>query len=264
MLIDSHCHLDLPEFEGELSGVLERAKLNRISHLVTICTKLEEFSSVLEIAENTEAVFCSVGVHPHNVDSHKSATKERLIDLAEHKSVIGFGETGLDFFYERSSRSAQEDSFRTHIEASRSAGLPVIVHTRDADEKTIKILKEEFQKGPFTGVIHCFSAGASLAEAAIELGLYISISGIITFKSAEVLRQVVKNIPLENLLLETDAPYLAPVPNRGKRNEPAFISYTAKKLAELKSIEVKELEVITSENFFSLFTKASPQFSKCL
>jgi len=255
MFIDSHCHLNFPEFKTDLNTTIERAKDIGIDTMVTICTKLEEFSEVLAIAEANDQVFCSVGVHPHHVEECEQATFENLLKLANSKCVIGFGETGLDFYYQNSSRLSQETSFRAHIAASRSSGFPVIVHSRNADEDTIRILRDEYRIGPFSGVIHCFSSGLELANVAIELGFYISISGIITFKTADILRDIVSFLPIERLLIETDSPYLAPVPNRGKRNEPAFVLHIAKKVAELKKVELFELGRITSENFHQLFKR---------
>lgn len=256
MLVDSHCHLDFPDFENELDGVLARAQNAGIGYMLTICTRLEKFAPILELARRHNNMSCSVGVHPHNVGDGTEASVDELLRLAGDANVIGFGETGLDFFYDHSPRDIQERSFRTHIAASRQANLPVIVHTRDADADMVRILRDEYEKGAFPGLIHCFSSGPELAEAVLDMGFYISVSGIITFKTADELRETVSNVPLERILVETDAPYLAPVPKRGKRNEPAFTAYTAARVAELKGVSDEVLAEITTENFFRLFSKA--------
>ena len=256
MLVDSHCHLNYPDFEKDLEATLERASESGVLDLLTICTKIEEFPSILSLTKKYENIFCSVGVHPHNVETCQKVRRDCLLKLSENCSVIGFGETGFDFYYENSSRLSQEVSFRAHIEASRDAGLPVIVHTRDAEQDTIRVIREEYERGPFLGVIHCFSSSLEFAQEALSLGFYISISGIVTFKNADVLRETISKIPLNRLLLETDAPYHAPVPKRGKRNEPAFVNYIAEKVAEIQKIETDHLIQVTRENFFTLFSKA--------
>ena len=224
--------------------------------MLSIGTRLDQFDRVRAIAERHDNVWCSVGVHPHEAKEEGQRTPDRLIEAARHAKVIGIGETGLDFYYEHSPRPEQAESFRAHIAAARETGLPLIVHTRDADAETGEILEDEYGKGAFTGLIHCFSAGPEIARRALGLGMYISISGIVTFKAAEALRTTVKDIPIERLLVETDAPYLAPVPKRGKTNEPAFVAHTAAKVAELKGISMAELEAATTDNFFRLFAKA--------
>ena len=256
-LVDSHCHLDFKDFTDELDDVVKRAENAGISTLVTISTQLATFDKVLEIAERFDNIFCSVGVHPHEADQEASVTAEQLIELARHPKVVGIGETGLDYYYDHSDRETQRACFRQHIIAARETGLPLIVHARDADEDMQEILRDEAGKGAFPGLIHCFTSTEAVAQCALELGMYISISGIITFNSAKDLRQVVANVPLDRLLVETDAPYLAPVPRRGKRNEPAFVIHTAEKLAEIKNVSPQELADITSDNFFKLFSKAS-------
>ena len=258
MLVDSHCHMDFPEFSDELDLVVARAGEVGVLHMLTICTQVTKFQQVREVAGRFDNIWCSVGVHPHNVESEPETSSEDLMALADVPKVIAFGETGLDFYYEHSPREQQERSFRAHINASRLLGLPVIVHSRDADEDMIRVLRDEYARGPFPGVIHCFSSGREMAATALELGLYISISGIITFKTAEELRDIVKTVPLERLLVETDSPYLAPVPKRGKRNEPAFTAYTAAKVAELKGVTKENLAARTTQNFFALFDKAIP------
>ena len=256
MLIDSHCHLDFPELAADEAGVLARAGSAGVAGLLTIGTRLDQFDRVRAIAERHANVWCSVGVHPHEAKEEGQRTPDRLLEATRHPKVVGIGETGLDFYYEHSPRAEQAESFRAHIEAARQSGLPLIVHTRDADTETGDILEQEHAQGAFTGLIHCFSSGPEVARRALALGLYISISGIVTFKAAESLRTIVRDIPLERLLVETDAPYLAPVPKRGKTNEPAFVAHTAAKVAELKGVTVAELEAATTDNFFRLFTKA--------
>jgi len=252
MLVDSHCHLDYAE-PAERPEILARARRAGVRTLLTIGTKLAEFEMVRAIAEADPDIWCSVGVHPHEAAAEPDADAARLVALADHPKVVGIGESGLDFYYEHSPRERQAELFRAHAAASRETGLPLIVHTRDADPETIRILREE---RPPAGVIHCFSTGRALAEAALELGLYISLSGIVTFKNAEPLRAIARDLPLDRLLIETDAPYLAPVPLRGKRNEPAFIVHTANAVAALKGITAEALAQQTSDNFFRLFTKA--------
>ena len=261
MLIDSHCHLDFPELTSDESGVLARARTAGVAGMLTIGTRLDQFERVRAIAERHENVWCSVGVHPHEAKEEGQRTPDRLIAATHHPKVVGIGETGLDFYYEHSPRDEQAESFRAHIAASRQTGLPLIVHTRNADAETGDILEEEHAKGAFPGLIHCFSSGRAVAERALALGLYISISGIVTFKAAEELRAIVRDVPLDRLLVETDAPYLAPIPKRGKTNEPAFVAHTAAKVAELKGVSLAELEAATTDNFFRLFTKA--ERSRC-
>ncbi len=256
MLIDSHCHLDYLARDGDLEEIVGRARRAGVSAMVTICTKLSEFDIVRNIARRFPEVSCSVGVHPHEAAEEGQDTPDRLCALADQPEVVGIGETGLDYFYEHSPREAQQRSFRSHIAAARQTGLPLIVHTRDADADTVAILREEAGQGAFDGVIHCFTAGPELAEAALELGFYIGVSGIMTFKKAEELRETLRLVPLERLLVETDAPYLAPVPQRGKQNEPAFVVHTAAALAELKAVKADELAAVTSENFYTLFSRA--------
>ncbi|MCG8355178.1 MAG: TatD family hydrolase [Kiloniellales bacterium] len=258
MLVDSHCHLDYLAKDGDLEAIVERARAAGVARMLTISTKLSEFDGVRAIAERYDDVFCSVGVHPHEAAEEGQASPDRLVALAAHPKVVGIGETGLDYYYEHSPRAAQQESFRAHIRAARETGLPLIVHSRDADEDTVSLLREAHAEAPFTGVIHCFTAGPALAEAALELGLYISIAGVVTFKKADALRETVSRVPLERLLVETDAPYLAPVPMRGKRNEPAFVAHTAERLAALKGVSPEALAQATSENFGRLFDKVTP------
>ena len=259
MLIDSHCHLDFPDFAEDLDGTVGRARAAGVGLMLTIGTKLSQFPGVLAVAERYPDVWCSVGVHPHEAAAEgEAATTAHLLDLARHPRVVGFGETGLDFYYEHSPREAQERAFRAHIAAAREAGLPLIVHTRDADAETGAILAEEMAAGAFTGLLHCFSSGQALAERAVGLGLYISLSGILTFKKSDGLRAIAAAVPADRLLVETDSPYLAPVPMRGKRNEPAYVAHTAIKLAETRGITAEALAETTTANFLRLFTKVKP------
>lgn len=256
MLVDSHCHLDYLEREGlDLDEVVGRARRAGVGRMVTICTKLSGAGQVIAIAERYPDVYATVGVHPHEADAEGQGDPERLIALAQHPKVVGIGETGLDFYYDNSDRQAQARSFRAHIAAARALGLPLIVHARDADDETVAILKEEAGKGAFPGLIHCFTAGPELARVACEIGFYVSIAGIVTFKTADALRAVVADIPVDRLLVETDSPFLAPVPHRGRKNEPAYVVHTAERLAEVKAMPTSELIAATGDNFFRLFGK---------
>jgi TatD DNase family protein len=253
-LVDSHCHLDFADFADERDAVVGRARAAGVETMLTISTRLDQFESVRAIAEAYDGIWCSVGAHPHEAVDHGELLPEQLVALAMHPKVVGIGETGLDFHYDLSPRDIQARVFRSHIAASRATGLPLIIHAREADREIAEILEEE---RPPPGVLHCFSSGRALAEAAIGLGFYISISGIVTFRNAEDLRAIVRDLPLDRLLVETDAPYLAPMPYRGKRNEPAFVVATAAAIAKLKVMEEEPLAAATRENFFRLFTKAS-------
>jgi TatD DNase family protein len=261
MLVDSHCHLNFPEFTSDLDAVLARAATNGIGTMLTINTKLEEAKDLQEIADRYSQIFCSVGVHPHDAKDYINGYKgdtlfNQIKALAQHSKVVGIGETGLDYFYNNSPHENQIASFSDHIRASIDLNLPLIIHTRDADEDTIACLKDVGQ-GKAKGVFHCFSGSADLAQQALGLGFYISFSGILTFKNAEGLRQIAQDVPLNRILVETDAPFLTPIPHRGKRNEPAFTRYTAELLANLKNLSYSEIEKITTNNFFTLFEKAS-------
>lgn len=258
-LVDSHCHLDFPELAADQDAVIARARAAGVGHFLTICTHVTRAEKIRAIAEKYDDVSATVGIHPHEAGKEPAVDVAKLLDLSTHPKVVGFGETGLDFFYEHSPRADQDRSFRVHLAAAREANLPVIIHTRDADAETTAILAEEMEKGKFAGLVHCFSSGPDLAKAAIDLGLYISFSGIVTFKKAESLREVVKAVPLDRLLVETDSPYLAPIPHRGKTNEPAFVVHTASMVAQLKGISQHELAVATTQNFFRLFQKAQPK-----
>lgn len=254
MLVDSHCHLDFARPE-ERAGIVARARRAGVVTLLTISTKLSEFPAVRAIAEADPDIWCSVGIHPHEAATEEGGDVDNLATHARHPKVIGIGESGLDFHYDHSPRDKQIAAFRQHARAARTAGVPLIVHSRGADAETVAVLEEE---GVTSGVIHCFSTGRLLAERALARGLYVSLSGIVTFKNADELRGIVRDLPLDRLLVETDAPYLAPVPLRGKPNEPAFIVHTANFVAALKDVAPDDFARRTSENFFRLFTKARP------
>ena len=258
MLVDSHCHLDFPEYEGELDEVVARARSAGVGAMVTISTVLGKAARLREIAGRYDGVWCTVGIHPHEAEHHPDVTAADLVRLAGAPEVVAIGESGLDYYYEHSPREAQRRLFREHIDAAREAGLPVIVHTRAADQDTVSILREAMAEAPFTGLIHCFSTSRWLADQAVELGLYVSIAGIVTFKNAGELRETAAALPLDRLLLETDAPYLAPAPKRGKRNEPAFMVHTADRIAELRGMSADDLAAATTANFFRLFTRCAP------
>lgn len=258
MWVDSHCHLDFPDFADDLEATVARAAEAGVTTMLTICTRLTKADQVLAVAERFPNIFASVGVHPHEVAAEGLATVERLAELAQHPKVVGFGETGLDFYYDHGPRDLQEASFRAHIAAARRCRLPVIIHTRNADEATIRILDDEMANEPFAGVLHCFTASERLARRAVALGLYISFSGIITFKKADELRTIASGLPEDRLLVETDAPYLAPVPHRGRRNEPAHTALTGQTLARLRAVDAAEMARTTTANFFRLFAKAAP------
>src|SRR5271169_1023501 len=254
MLVDSHCHLDSADFAAEHEAVVARARAAGVGTMLTIGTRLDEFQGVRAIAEADPDIWCSVGAHPHEAADHADLLPDQLSALTAHPKVVGIGETGLDYHYDLSPRDIQERVFRAHIAASQATGLPMIIHAREADDDIARILREE---RPPPGVLHCFSSGRGLAEAALALGFYVSISGIVTFKNAEELRAIVRDLPLDRLLVETDSPYLAPVPYRGKRNEPAFVTATAAAVAALKAVEPQHLAAATHDNFFRLFTKAT-------
>jgi TatD DNase family protein len=257
MLVDSHCHLDFPGLAEERARVIARAREAGVAVMQTIGTRLSTFDRVLAIAEADPGIFCSVGVHPHQADEEGVEDPAPLVARAHHPRVIGIGESGLDYYYDNSSRAGQERSFRAHIQAARESGLPVIVHTRDADRDTIGVLRTAMAEAPFGGVIHCYSSSPELGFAAVEMGLYLGLGGILTFKRSEELRATVQALPLDRLILETDAPYLAPQPFRGKRNEPAYVAHVANTLAEVKGLPVAEIARATTENFFRLFAKAA-------
>lgn len=258
LIVDSHCHLNFPDFAEDFAAVLQRAEAAGVGVMQTICTRMREFDTVHEIAQAHANVYCSVGVHPCNVTEAPLPDIEELLIAATRPKVIGLGETGLDYYHDKgASKALQAESFRRHIAVARETGLPVIVHTRDADQDTIAILQEEHAKGAFPFLIHCFTATQWLAEEAIKLGGYISLSGILTFKNAKEIQATAKALPPERILVETDAPYLAPAPHRGKRNEPAYTRHTCEYLAQLRGISPEEAAEQTTENFFALFSKAA-------
>ena len=256
MLVDSHCHLDFPAFADDFPAMLERARAAGVRTLQTISTRLGTVDTILDVASRDPDIWCSVGLHPHEAATEEDVSPDRIVALSDHPDVIGVGETGLDYYYEHSPRERQQESFRNHIEASRRTGLPLIVHARDADDDIVAVLKEEYEAGPFPGLIHCFTAGPELARAALDIGFLISISGIVTFKKAENVHAAAREVPLDRLLVETDSPFLAPVPHRGKRCEPAFVARTAAAIAELRQIDPSRLAAATTDNFFRLFSKA--------
>jgi TatD DNase family protein len=264
VLVDSHCHLDFPGLAEERDAVLGRARAAGVGAIQTIGTRLGTFEQVVAIAEANDGVYCSVGVHPHRAAKEPLDEPAQLLAWAEHPKVIGIGESGLDYYYDHSPRDVQAAVFQLHIEAARQSGLPLIVHTRDADRDTADLLRAAMAEAPFTGVIHCYSSSPELGLAAVEMGLYLGLGGILTFKKSEQLRGTVRELPLERLLLETDAPYLAPEPFRGRRNEPAYVTHVAATLAEVRGLALAEIETATTDNFFRLFTKAQrPAGSPC-
>ena len=255
MLVDSHCHLDFPDFASDLDAVVARARAAGIARMVTISTRVKRHQQVLEIAERFADVFCSVGTHPHHADEELDLNVGDLLARTRHPRVVAIGEAGLDYYYDRSPRAAQELSFRRHIAAARETGLPLVIHARDADADVARILEEETEKGPFAAVLHCFTGGRDLAHRAIALGLSISFTGILTFKKSDHLRAIATELPADRILVETDAPYLAPGRFRGRRNEPAYVTETAKVLAEARGASLDDMARQTSANFFRLFSK---------
>ena len=256
MLIDSHCHLDFPELAADRAGVLSRAKANGIDGMVTISTRVERFDEVRTIAEENPRVWCSVGTHPHHAHEELHVQTEDLIRLSAHPLCVAIGEVGLDYHYE-GDPVAQATGFRRHIAASRATGLPLVIHARDADDDVAAILEDEAGKGAFPFVLHCFSSGIELARRGLALGGYVSFSGIVTFKNAAAIQEVAGFAPADRILVETDAPYLAPVPHRGRSNEPAFVLHTAAKVAEIRGVTTEEIGRRTTDNFFRLFSKAA-------
>jgi len=257
MLIDSHCHLNYKGLVETQAEILDRARGRGVSGMLNISTREREWGDVIATAERNDDVWASVGIHPHEADEHPDVDAEKLIAAAAHPKVIGIGESGLDYYYDHSDRGRQQASFRAHIAAARETGLPLIIHTRDAEADTAAILDEEMGKGGFPALIHCFTASAGFARTVLDLGLSISISGIVTFKNAKDLQATAAALPAERLLVETDAPFLAPVPHRGKTGEPAFVADTARFLADLRGVAIEELAEETSANFFRLFGKAA-------
>src|SRR5688500_10589788 len=255
MLVDHHCHLDFPDFADDLDGVVARAHAAGVDQMVTICTRVRRFAEVRAIAERYDEISCSVGTHPHNADEELEVTAEELARLAEHPKVVAIGEAGLDYFYDNAPRGAQASGLRTHIAAARMTGLPLVIHARDADADMAAILKDETEEGAFPAVLHCFSSGRQLAETGIALGHYVSFSGIVTFKNSGAIREIARDLPADRILVETDAPYLAPPPHRGKRNEPAFVAHIAAVLAQTRGVSSQALAEQTTENFHRLYSK---------
>jgi TatD DNase family protein len=258
MLVDSHCHLDFPELAGELDGVLARARAAGIGRLVTISTRVRRHADVLAIAERFPEVYCSVGTHPHHAAEELDLDADDLIARAGHPKVVAIGEAGLDYHYDRSPRASQAEGLRSHIAAARATGLPLVIHSRDADEDMARVLEQETEKGAFPAVLHCFTGGRDLARRAVALGAFISFTGILTFKGSGELRAIARELPADRILVETDAPYLAPGRYRGRRNEPAFVVETARTLAEARGVTAQEIARQTTHNFFRLFRKVPP------
>ncbi len=255
MLIDTHCHLDFPDFEAERDAIVARARAAGIGQMITISTRVKKFETILGIAESYPDVFCSVGTHPHNADEELDIETTDLVRLSAHPKVVAIGEAGLDYFYDNAPRDAQAIGLRRHIAAARETQLPLVIHSRSADEDMADILTEETGKGAFPFLLHCFSSGPELAKVGVELGGYISFSGILTFPKSEELREIAKTVPHDRMIVETDAPYLAPKPFRGKRNEPAYVAHTAQVLAETIGVSTDEIAVITTDNAFRVFSK---------
>lgn len=255
MIVDSHCHLDFKDFAEELDAVVARAEQAGVGRIVTISTRVKRLPSLLAIAGRFPNVYCSVGTHPHQADEEDGIPADELIALTNHPKVVALGEAGLDYFYDKASRAAQERGFRTHIAAARATGLPLVIHTRDADRDTGRILEEEMGKGAFSAVLHCYTGGRELALKAVALGLYVGFTGILTFNKSEALRAIAAELPADRILVETDAPYLAPTPYRGKRNEPAYVVETAKVLAATRNVSLDMIAQQTTDNFFRLFHK---------
>src|ERR1700746_816731 len=255
MLVDSHCHLDFPDFSGDLDMIVARAADAGIERMVTISTRVRRLGDLLGIAERFQSVYCSVGTHPHHADEEDGISADELIALTKHPKVVSLGEAGLDYFYDNGSPDAQARGFRAHIAAARATDLPLVIHTREAEQDCQRVLEEEVAKGPFRAVLHCYTGGRALAMKAVELGLSISFTGILTFKKSEALRALAAELPADRIMVETDSPYLAPGKFRGKRNEPPYVVEVAKVLAETRGVTLDEMSRQTTENFFRLFSK---------
>ena len=255
MLVDSHCHLDFPDFDADRDAIVERARAAGVGTMVTISTRVKKFATIRAIAERYERIYCSIGTHPHNAHEELDVTTDELVRIAADEKVVAIGEAGLDYHYDNSPREAQREGFLRHIAAARITGLPLVIHAREADDDIGDILEAETGKGAFPFLLHCFSSGARLAERALALGGYVSFSGILTFKRSDDVRAVAAAAPLDRLLVETDAPYLAPVPHRGQRNEPAYVRDTASVLADVRGVSLDAIAETTSQNFFRLFSK---------
>ena len=256
-VVDSHCHLDFEGMEEQLPAVLRRAAEAGVDRMVSISSRVRKFDNLLRIANENTNVFCTVGTHPHNAHEELDVTSDNLVELAEAKKCVGIGEVGLDYHYDLSPRAAQAQGFRVHIDAARRTGLPLVIHSREAEDDTMLILQEEMNKGAFTPLLHCFTSHRRLADAAVAMGGYVSFSGILTYKSAEDIRETAAALPIDRIIVETDSPYLAPLPYRGKSNEPAFVMKTLETLAKVRNLPVDEMARITTENFFRLFSKAT-------
>jgi|TARA_B110000971_G_scaffold65603_1_gene67212 TatD DNase family protein len=257
IIVDSHCHLDFPDFEGEISELITNAANAGVMRMVTICTRLKNEPSVRAIAETYSSVYYAAGTHPMSASEEPLATVDQLIKIAEHPKMVGIGETGLDYHYTAESASIQKKSLRIHITAARETGLPLIIHSRAADDDMIEILQDEYKKGPYECVMHCFSSSLELAKVTLGLGFYLSMSGIVTFKKSQDLRDIFAIAPIEKILVETDSPYLSPDPYRGKRNEPAYTAHTAQVGAKIFGLEYKDFAAQTTKNFNQLFSKAA-------
>lgn len=255
MLVDSHCHLDFADFAAELDQVVARARAASVGRMVTISTRVKKHAQLIAIAERFPDVFCSVGTHPHHADEELDIDAAALIEATKHPKVVAIGEAGLDYHYDTGPRENQAKSFREHIEAARQTGLPLVIHSREADADMAQILKDEAKQGAFSAVLHCYTGGRELAFAAVDLGHYVGFTGILTFKNSEALRDIAKALPADRILIETDSPYLAPVPYRGKRCEPAYVTETAKVLATIRGVSSEQIARQTTENFYRLFNK---------
>ncbi len=259
ILVDSHCHLDFEDFSGELDGIVARARAAGIGRMVTISTRVKRHAGLIAIADRFAEVYCSIGTHPHYAHEELDLSTADLVGLTRHPKTVAIGEAGLDYYYDLSPREAQERGFRNHIAAARETGLPLVIHSRQADADMAAILEEESGKGAFPAVLHCFTGGRDLAQRAVALGLFVSFTGILTFKKSEELRAIAAELPADRILVETDAPYLAPGRHRGKRNEPAYVVETAKVLAQARNVSFEEIARQTTENFFRLFSKVPRQ-----
>jgi TatD DNase family protein len=258
MLIDSHCHLDFPDFAEERDAIVNQALAQGVGRMVTISTRVRRFAQIRALTERYDCVYCSVGTHPHNAGEEEDVPLADILELAAYPKVVAIGEAGLDYFYDKAPRAAQAKGLRTHIAAARQTGLPLVIHARDADDDMETILREEMRAGAFSFILHCFSSGPGLAAAGVELGGYVSFSGILTFKKSEALRAIAATVPHDRLLVETDAPFLAPMPYRGKRNEPAFVTHTAAVLADTLGMEAAELARLTTANALRVFSRMPP------
>lgn len=257
MLVDSHCHLDFNDFEEDINEIIERAKEQGVNMILNAGNNIDELDNQLALSEKYPFIYAAVGVHPHNACEYPELKAEDLLSKTKHKKVIGIGETGLDYFYDYAPHDLQIKLLREHIKAAQESGLPIIIHNRESDEDMMNVLGEAYREKPFSGVIHCFSSSRKFADFALSIGFYLSASGMITFNRCSELRDIFADIPLERLLVETDSPFLAPIPKRGRRNEPSFVRYTAEKLAQIRDLPFDKIAQITSDNFCNLFRKAS-------